>query len=79
MSIIIKRIHCFCIYSIENQRGKSDKNDRQEVLKERIKQNNMGHQTIGHMDSFTGNESIVNPRKKENQYTEKFPYSRFLL
>ena len=63
--IVIKMIHYFCIYSIENRTGSSDKNARQEVLKERIKESNNRHQTVAHMNSFTGNESIVNTAEKE--------------
>ena len=33
-------------------------------MKELIKENNIGHQTAAHMDSFTRNESIINPREK---------------
>ena len=58
---------------------RSDKNTRQEVLKERIKESNIRHQTVAHMNSFTGNESIVNRTKKEHQYKEIFDDSRFSL
>ena len=79
MQIIIKMIHYVCIYSIQNRTGRSDKNARQEVLKEKIKKSNIRHQTVAHMDSFTGNESIVNTAKKEHQYTETFADSRCSL
>ena len=64
MQIIIKTMHYVCIYSIQNRTGRSDKNARQELLKEKIKKNNIRHKTVAHMDSFTGNESIVNTAKK---------------
>ena len=79
MKIIIKRIHLFCIYSIQNQTKRSEQDTRQEVLKERITESNIRHQTVAHMDSFTGNESIVTTGKKEHQYKERFAYSRLLL
>ena len=79
MHIIRKRFHCFFICSCENQKCKSDKNDRQIVLKERIKENNLGLQVAGLTDRFTRNESIVNMGEKEHQYKESVLYSRFLL
>ena len=71
MHIIIKRFHCFFICSCENQKFKSDKNERQIVLKERIKENNLGLQVSGLTDRFTRNESIVNMGKK-NINIQKF-------
>ena len=38
---------------------RSEKNTGQKVLKERIKGNNIRHETVGHMDSFTENKSIA--------------------
>ena len=66
--IIIKMIHYFCICSIENQTRSSEKNARQEVLKEIIKESNIRYQAVAHMDSFTGNKSIVNTAENEYQY-----------
>ena len=78
MHAIIKRIHCFCIYSNKKQTPRSDKNARNEILKERIKENSIGHQTVAHKNRSTGNESTANTGKKEHQYIENFAYSRFL-
>ena len=72
-------IHCFCICSIKSERVRSEENARQELLKERVKENNVGHQIVAHKNSFTGNESIINTGKKQDQHTESFPYSRFVL
>ena len=58
---------------------RSEKNTRKELLKERVKENIIGHQTVAHKNSFAENESIINAEKKEDQHTESFPYSRFLL
>ena len=58
---------------------RSEKNTGQKVLKERIKGNNIRHETVGHMDSFTENKSIVNAGKKEYQFKEYFFDSRLLL
>ena len=72
-------IHCFCICSIKSERVRSEENARQELLKERVKENNVGHQIVAHKNSFAENESIINAEEKEDQHTESFPYSRFLL
>ena len=72
-------IHCFCICSIKSERVRSEENARQELLKERVKENNVGHQIVANKKSFAGNESIINTGKKQDQHTESFPYSRFLL
>ena len=69
----------FCIYMIQKQTRRSDKNARQEVLKERIKENNIRHQSVAHKDSFAGNKSIVRIVKKEHHYKESFAFSRFPL
>ena len=50
-----KWIDCFCIQSLDYQTVRSEKNTGQKVLKERIKGNNIRHETVGHMDSFTEN------------------------
>ena len=71
-------------WSLSNIRSKLTKaevykNARQEVLKERFKESNNRHQTIAHMDSFTGNELIVNTGKEEHQDKKRFADSRFSL
>ena len=79
MTIIIKMIHCFCICSIKSGRVKSGENSRQELLKERFNKNNVAHKNVAQKKSFAGNESIINTGKKQDQHTESFPYSRFVL
>lgn len=58
---------------------RSEKNTGQKVLKERIKGNNIRHETVGDLDSFTENKSIVNAGKKEYQFKEYFSDSRRLI
>ena len=60
MSIIIKTIYCFSNCSIKNQKETGKKNARQEVLKERIEEINLEHETIAHNNIFTRNKTILN-------------------
>ena len=57
--------------SLENQTGRSGKNESKEVSKKKIKKNNIGNQKIPHRNSFAGNESIVNTGNKEHQHAKK--------
>lgn len=59
MHIIIKRIHCFCNCSIENQTGRNEKNASKEVFKKTVKENNIENQSIPQKKNFTGTKLRV--------------------
>lgn len=52
MHIIIKRTPCFCCVSIDNEVGRCDKDARKDVLKETVKETNIGNQIVPHKGNF---------------------------
>lgn len=72
MHIIIKRTPCFCCVSIDNEVGRCDKDARKDVLKETVKETNIGNQIVPHKGNFEVKESIVKTGIKQHQYTGSF-------
>ena len=69
-------IHCFRNLSIDNQIGRSENNARKDVLKQTIKQTNIGNQTVSQKNSSTGNASIIKSEIKEHQ-SHQYAYTYF--